>query len=356
MFLHLAAGGSSPFHLVGSSSSSLGAFGIVTDITFHPVALVVLAAGIWCYRSGVVRLTESGRPWAWWRTAAFAVAAMSFFGATLSGLDAFERTSFIDVSVQHALLSMVVPVFLAISSPLTLAIEALRPARSSWLRDACAGRIARIVSYPLVPASAYMIWFFVLYFTPIYRTSLHHAALWDVDNGVFVVLGFLFAWPLVATDPMPKVLGHGYRMLWILLTLPYFTVLGMSLESQTKTLAPGLPLFEVHAGGGVLWVFGDFVGILGVLAVLVQWCRLEERSASVRDRVLDPEAATQLAYWKANRRQAAVAAGLLTDEPGDPEGAEAPRTPAALGSGARLALAPGPPATSAGTAATNSES
>jgi putative membrane protein len=331
----LLAAGASPFHLLGGSHQTLGLFGIVTDITFHPVPLVVLVAASWAYARGVNRVRADGGAWAPWRSWSFAFAIALLAVATLSGLDRFERSSFIIVGVQHSFIGLIAPVFLAISSPILLAQRAASAPRSARITAILSSRAVRVATHPLVPGLVYMGWLFLLYFTPVFRTSLDHASLWDVDNLVLLTLGFAFAWPLVANDPLPRVLGQGYRILWILLLLPYFTILGMSLESQGHTIAPGVTLPELHAGGGVIWVVGEFLGVVGTIAVLVQWCRLEETSATERDRVLDPEAAAQLAYWKANRRSAAIDAGLLPEE-------ELPLIePAALSSGTRLALGPG---------------
>jgi cytochrome c oxidase assembly factor CtaG len=332
----LLAAGASPFHLVGSSHPTLGLFGIVTDTTFHPIPLVVLVAASWAYARRVRRVRTDGGGWEPWRSWSFALSIAFLAVATLSGLDRFERSSFIIVGVQHSIIGLIAPVFLAISSPILLLQRSASAPRAARITAVLSGRAVRVLTYPLVPGLIYMGWFFLLYFTPVFRTSLSHASLWDLDNLILIVLGFGFAWPLVANDPMPRVLGQGYRILWILLLLPYYTILGMSLESQGRTIAPGVTLPELHAGGGVIWVVGEFLGVLGTIAVLVQWCRLEETSASTRDRVLDHEAAAQLAYWKANRRSAAIDSGLLPEE-------ELPAIePAALSSGARLALGPGP--------------
>jgi putative membrane protein len=320
----LRADGATPiFHLLRPASRTLGPFGIVSDITFHPVPLIVLAAATVLYLRAVRRVEATGGVWPRWRTWSFLAAIAALVVATLSGLDAFERSSFAVVGTQDSLIAFVAPFFLSISAPVTLAIAAAGPTRGERIRAAFTGRTARVLSYPLVAATIFGGWLFVLYFTPIFGAGLDHAALWQLINLSLLVAGCLFAWPMAAVDPLPRVTGHGWRMLWLLLTLPYTTILGMSLESQGKGIARGVTPAELHTGGGIIWTVGGFLGLFAAIVVLVQWCRLEETSADRRDRVLDPEAAAQLAYWKANRRMAAEQAGLIPRRAEDQQESEA---------------------------------
>jgi hypothetical protein len=124
-----------------------------------------------------------------------------------------------------------------------------------------------------------------------------------------------------------------------MLALPFHTLLGMSLESQTTPIAPGISLTDLHTGGGLMWVAGEATGLLCTLAVFIAWLRTDERAARRNDRVAEAAAAAQLAHWRATRDAAARAAGA-----GWPASASAPGT-----AGIRNAAAPHPPARTAGT-------
>ncbi len=354
----LASGTAPIFHLVSGRSHTLGPYGIVSDITFHPAPLLVLVVATAAYLRGVHRVhagvgagrpivfggpgisgapgsvvggddtraagtavTRSGeaRPRVWigngvwprWRTWSFLAAIAALAVATLSGLTAFERSSFAIVGTQDSLIVFVAPFLLALAAPVTLAMASSSPERAARIRAAFTGRAARVVSYPLVAAVLFGGWLFLVYYTSIFSSGLDHPAVWQLINLGLLLSGLVFAWPMAAVDPLPRPTGHGWRMLWLLLTLPYCTVLGMSLESQTHGIAPGVTPAELQVGGGILWTVGGFLGLFATILVLAQWCRLEERSAARRDRVLDPEAAAQLAHWRANRRIAAEEAGLI---------------------------------------------
>ncbi len=97
-------------------------------------------------------------------------------------------------------------------------------------------------------------------------------------------------------------------MLYLILALPFYTILGMSLESQSKGIAPGMSVTEVHTGGGLLWSAGEAMGLLGAIMFFVLWLRADERAAKRSDEYTEEAAARQLAHWRATRDAAARAA------------------------------------------------
>ncbi len=87
------------------------------------------------YLWGVWTLRERGDRWPAGRTVSFLGGIACFAVATQSGLAAYDTTLLSVHMVQHMVLSMVVPVFLALGAPVTLACarcRALRVAGCSW--------------------------------------------------------------------------------------------------------------------------------------------------------------------------------------------------------------------------------
>lgn len=336
----LFADGTSPiFHLVGPPEAKLDFGTFFTAARLHPAPLVVIVAGAAAYFWALGRIRRRGERRPAWRTLCFVAGILTVASATLSGLTSFEH-DFTVIGVQHALLLYVAPFFLALSAPVTVAVEAAGPARGARIRAAFTGRAARVITVPPIAALAFAALPFCLYFTPLLRIALDHGAVWQLVNLGLLAAGCLFGWAMAGADPIPKLLGHGWRMVWLLLTVPATTILGMALESQRQGLAPGLTAAGTHLGGGLMWTIGGLLALFATICVLVSWCRLEQRSADTRDRRLDPEAAVQLAYWKANRRQAAEEAGLLAHSDVDELAAE---VLALQGAAPQLALPAGTP-------------
>jgi putative copper resistance protein D len=205
------------------------------------------------------------------------------------------------------LIGMVAPVFFALSAPITLALQASpRPVQTGIIK-VLHSPVGRIASNPVFTWAFYGVSVFALYFTSLYAITLRNNTVHNLVHLHLIVAGCLFWWPAVAIDPLPRRITYGARIGYLMLALPFHTILGMALDSQTTRITPSTPLSDLHMGGGLMWVAGEALGLFGTLAVLVQWLRADERAARRTDRATEELAATQLAYWRATREAAARA-------------------------------------------------
>ncbi len=131
-----------------------------------------LVVGAALYLYGVYRLRLRGDHWPALRTFCFLVLGFgSVAVVTLSGLHAYD-TSVISVHmIQHMVLSMVAPIFLALGAPVTLALRLLPKRPKSLLLAVLHSRFAKVVTHPLYAYAIFVINPFVLYFTGLYRLS-----------------------------------------------------------------------------------------------------------------------------------------------------------------------------------------
>ena len=97
-------------------------------------------------------------------------------------------------------------------------------------------------------------------------------------------------------------MGYPFRMLLVVLTLPFHAFLGVTIMGQEhadrRRLVPALhdgpmgswlpdPLDDQHLAGGILWGAGDLVGLVFFAVLFVQWVRSSMREAAREDRRLD---------------------------------------------------------------------
>ena len=117
-----------------------------------------------------------------------------------------------------------------------------------------------------------------------------------------VVVGCLFFWPLVGIDPVPGRVGYPFRMLLVVLTLPFHAFLGVTIMGQ-DTLLGGDHYLALRERPGYGWlpdaagrpapgrrhpVGGRRPGRAGAFGVLfVQWVRSSMKEAAREDRRLD---------------------------------------------------------------------
>lgn len=261
---------------------------------------LVLVAGIYLY--GVHRLRARGDRWPLARTVMFLGPGLGSIAAvTVSGLGAYDTTLLSVHMVQHMVLSMVAPIFLALGAPVTLALRTLRGAPRRRLLAVVHSRVARVLSFPLVAYALFVANPFVLYFTGLYRLTLENAFAHEWVHAHFIVTGCLFFWPLVGLDPLPNRWPYPARALLMVLSVPFHTVLGLTVMQSTTLIGgdwyPSLhlgwadPWADQKIAGGILWAGGEFVSLIMLGVLLVQWVRQSEREARRLDRELDRQEA-----------------------------------------------------------------
>jgi putative copper resistance protein D len=263
-----------------------------------PTCLLVLTAGF--YWLGVRRLTVRGDRWPVGRSVGFAAGLLIIAVATVSGLATYDDDLFGAHMVQHMLLSMVAPVFLALGAPVTLALRTLPARGRGWLLALLHSRVARVLTFPLIPWLLFVGSPFALYFSGWYPATLDSRVLHELLHAHLLLVGCLFFWPMVGVDPLPGRSGHPFRMLLLAATLPFHAFLGIAIMSVNDrgdgliAASHYLPLhglqgsvFQQQVGGGALWASGDLVGVLFLAVVLTQWMRASEREAEREDRRLD---------------------------------------------------------------------
>jgi cytochrome c oxidase assembly factor CtaG len=279
-------------------AASLSISDVLTKSRFEPVAACGIVLLLWWYLSAVRRLADRGRRWAPGRLTCFLIGVGVIAVATQSGIATADTTSFSAHVIQHLLLGMLAPVLLALGAPITLALQASNRKTHRRLLRVLHSRPVSILTHPLTAWSLFGGSMFVLYFSGLYAATLRNVALHDLVHLEFVLVGCLFFWPVVGIDPTPHRLPYGGRMLYVLVALPFHTILGVALITQQRLIAPGITLADQQAGAGILWSAGEALGLIAMMIVAYQWMAAEEREA-IRldrqlDRQLDEQAAVQL--------------------------------------------------------------
>ena len=261
-----------------------------------PLLGVVLVGGLYLW--GVRRLRKRGDAWPVGRTVAFVLGGQGSIFLVTQGPLAFLDSTFIWTHmVQHMLLTMVAPIFLALGAPVTLALRTLGPRLRSALLSILNSQWVKLITFPLVAGVIFVLNPWVLYYTDLYELTLVNPLLHNFNHLHFLVVGCLWVWALIGIDPMPR-MGYPLRMLAVFVTLPFHAFLGVTMMSQStpiahhfyedlhRTYGPSL-IEDQQLAGGILWVSGDVIGLLLFLVLMIQWSRASDREAIRVDRELD---------------------------------------------------------------------
>jgi cytochrome c oxidase assembly factor CtaG len=256
----------------------------------------LVVAGSWLYIAGVRRLARRGRRWSGWRTAAFVASMAALIVATQSGLARYDTTSFAAHMGQHLLLGMVVPILLALSAPVTLALQALDRRRQRGLLRLVHGPVVSAGTHPVVGWALFGGTLVVLYLTPLFGLSLRNEWVHVAVHVHFLVVGAIFVWPLVGLDPVRWRLPYAARLLAVLLVVPFHAFLGLALVSADAPLGDGpWTMTDQRTGVGLLWAVGELLAIAAAAVIFFQWAAADERAAARADRAADRAAANRAA-------------------------------------------------------------
>ncbi|HEY1919368.1 MAG TPA: cytochrome c oxidase assembly protein [Streptosporangiaceae bacterium] len=289
-----------------------------TEWSFDPWACLFIVALGAAYLTAVSRLRRAGRPWSTGTTVAFGVGLVILVIAAMSWTGAYYGVLFYARATQTILLLLVAPLFLTLGRPLSLLIAVLPDARGQRIEAAVRSRLARVLTFPAITTLVLVAVPFVVYFSPWYTACFHHAWARELSYLTLLAPGYVFFWTLQRVDPVPKEYPYlvslwitgveviGDAALGIAVAGNSLLIGGGYYHALNRPFGPTIRMDQVF-GGGVLWVFGDMVGLPFLAVQLIHMIREDESDAAEIDAELDAREATQAAATTQTTAQPATA-------------------------------------------------
>ena len=294
-------------------------FDVRFDLIYGTLAVVFAVV----YLVGVRRLRQRGDQWPVGRTAAWLCGCAAILVATSSGIGRYAPAMFSVHMGQHMLLSMLAPVLLVLAGPMTLALRVLKPAGKGqppgareWLLALVHSPVAKVLTNPFVALALFVGSFYVLYFSGLFDAALtqHWAHL--AMNAHFLLVGYVFYWPVIGIDPAPRPLPALGKVGMVFASMPFHAFFGITLMMSQWVIGQNfyqslaLPwahdlLADQRLGGGMAWASGEIPLIVVMLAILIQWSRADQRAAQRIDRKADADGEADLAAYNAMLRKLA---------------------------------------------------
>jgi putative copper resistance protein D len=283
-------------HLDGGATSppalTLSTFFTESGLELWP-ALVIVGMGT-LYTVGVRRLRARDRRWSTARSISFASGLVALAIASQSGLASYDTVLFSAHVGQHILIGVAAPFLLALGAPITLALQATGRTTQVRLLRMLHSQPVRIVTHPIVASILFGLTLFALYFTPVYEASLRNPFVHELVHLHFLTVGSVFFWAVIGLDPVAWRIPYGFRLLLVLLTVPFHAFLGLALMAGDVPIAADYyaeaarpagvdVLADQRTGAGVMWVLGDVIGLVAGTVVLSQWMRHEDRASRRSD-------------------------------------------------------------------------
>ncbi|SDD51644.1 cytochrome c oxidase assembly protein [Actinokineospora iranica] len=289
------------------------------DLVFGTAAIVLAAL----YARGVLRLRARGVAWPVGRTAAWLAGCFVILFATSSGFGRYAPAMFSAHMETHMMLSMLAPVLLVLGAPVTLAMRAIPPAGKDappgpreWLLAFVHSPVSRALTNPVVALVLFVGSFYGLYLSGLFDSALEQHWAHLLMNAHFLLVGYVFYWPVIGVDPAPRKLPHLGRLGLVFASMPFHAFFGVILMSTQTVIGErfyqglGLPwntdlLADQRLGGGIAWASGEIPLLVVLVALLVQWSRADDREARRKDRRVDQGEADDLDAYNAMLKQLA---------------------------------------------------
>lgn len=293
----------------------------VTEFRWDVLMGCAALAGLVVYLRWVRRLRRRGDAWPLARTLSWVAGMLVLTWATSGGAAVYGHVLFSAHMLQHMVLVMVVPLFVALAAPVTLALRAL-PARSStltgdasrgpreWLLTLVHSRFGRFMAHPVVAAVNFAGSMILFYYTGLFEWSLRS----DVGHLAMIVhfslSGYLFVNSLAGVDPGPSRPPYPMRLLLLFATMAFHAFFGVALVDGESLLVAdwfgltgrewgGSAIHDQQIGGSIAWGIGEIPTVAVAILVAIQWTRDDERTARRRDRKVERDGDSELDDYNA---------------------------------------------------------
>jgi cytochrome c oxidase assembly factor CtaG/putative copper export protein len=283
------------------------------DLVFGTAAIVLAVV----YLAGVQRLRRRGDAWPVGRTVAWLCGCAVLLFATSSGVGRYMPAMFSMHMAAHMLLSMLAPILLVLGGPVTLALRALPsagrgepPGMREWILGALHSRVSRLLTHPIVATALFVLGFYALYFGGIFNAFAGNHFAHLLMNVHFLLSGYLFYWVVIGIDPTPRPIPHLAKVAMVFAPLPLHAFFGVVLMGMEQTLGGSFYrslqlswrtdlMSDQHLGGAIAWGTGEIPLVVVMMALLIQWRRSDQRTATRLDRAADRDDDADLAAYNA---------------------------------------------------------
>lgn len=248
-----------------------------------PLIAIACGGALLFYALGLAR----GAAPPFWRSAAFSVGVVLFYGVTQTRFDYYSQYLFFAHRGQHMVLHHLAPFLVALSAPGAVFAMALGRAGRALPRRLLAlpWRVYRILQTPWV-AGVLFVGLIGFWLVPaIHFDAMLSRRLYWLMNWTMALDGLLFWWLIFAGrtgGPTPD-LPLGTRLLLLVLVVPPQMFIGATLALNER------PLFDVYdvcgralaisaledqqLGGLITWIPAVMMSLAGVLVLLVRYLR-----------------------------------------------------------------------------------
>ena len=291
----------------GTPTEPLSGARLITAWQLDAVAVAVLVVVAAAYVTGVALVAaRTDRRWPLRRTTSFVAGLAVCAFATNGSIAVYDQVLFTAHMAGHLALVMVAPVLLVAGHPLTLAVESSRPERRERILRVARGRTVSTLTSPPVALAGYAAVIVGSHLTGVMDTIMRNAWAGQVEHLVYVLVGCQFFVLVVGQEPIRWRLASPARWLLLAIAMAVDTFTGIVLMQGTTAVQLAAStldvnaLSETHTGGAIMWFGGDAIMAVVMVALVVNWLRVVDRSPAPKGWLEQARGATFTAHTGAS--------------------------------------------------------
>ena len=279
------------------------------------LTIALLAAAL--YTIGVVRVKQNQIKWSALRTISFMIGIGLVIWTTSAGISMYSKVSFEYHMIQHMILSMIAPIFIVLSTPITLALRALPAQKSTdhrstreWILALLHSSYSKLITHPLMVLAIFTFGLYGLYFTPLFATLMASHTGHIFMELHFLISGILFSYVVIGADPSPRQVPYWSRLMIVLVGLSLHAFFAIAIMQSSEPIGvdwyiqvqpPWITdlLADTTAGGSIAWALGEIPTFLLLVIVAVTWAKSDTRLAKQIDRAADRDGDADLKAYNA---------------------------------------------------------
>jgi putative copper resistance protein D len=212
---------------------------------------------------------------------------------------------------------MIAPIFIVLSTPITLALRALPAQKTSdhrsireWILALLHSSYSKLITHPLMVLAIFTFGLYGMYFTPLFATLMGSHTGHIFMELHFLISGILFSYVVIGADPSPRKVPYWQRLMIVLVGLSLHAFFAIALMQSSEPIGvdwyiqvqpPWITdlLADTTAGGSIAWALGEIPTFLLLVIVAVMWSRDDTRLAKQLDRAADRDGDADLKAYNA---------------------------------------------------------
>ncbi|WP_396157415.1 cytochrome c oxidase assembly protein [Arthrobacter sp.] len=256
------------------------------------------------YVLGLRKLHRRGIKWPIARTLAWFVGLIAVTYVTSGAPTVYGMVLFSTHMLGHMALTMVVPLFLVLGAPVTLALKALTPRMDGsrglreWILIGVHSRWSKLITHPIFAAVNFAGSIIIFYYSEAFGFALRQHVGHELMVIHFLLTGYIFILTMIGIDPLPTRAPYPLRLVILLATMAFHAFFGVAVMGQTSLIQAsyfgnmgrdwGLSaLADQQLGGSIMWGVGEIPTVLVAIGVALQWSRTDARETKRKDRAAE---------------------------------------------------------------------